>query len=398
MTEKLYYKDSHLYNFIATVNNVVYKDGFTDIILDKTAFFPEGGGQKSDIGFIEEFKVDYVYEKDNIIYHRINGITGLHINDIVNCRIDSEIRFLRMQAHSGEHLLSGVIHSLFNADNVGFHFDDGYVMTVDFNQMLNKEQLKLAEIKANEYIYQNLPVISRIYSKEELTNIDYRSKLDFPGEARIVEISGIDKCACCAPHVNYTGEIGIIKLLSSQSHRGGVRITLICGKAAYDDYSDKYNQTLNIAAALCAKHSETDIAVYNLLEANNSLRHEINLLQKKHIASLIEQLPEVPVQIEFLSDITVQHLREFTEQLSKKSSIAAFCFIGSETDGYSYCIFSEALTLTDFIKSFNSELNGTGGGRGTVVQGKVMSSERKIREYIESKMVSYYENEKKEES
>ncbi len=398
MTEKLYYKDSHLFEFTAEIICSEYKFDYTDIALDKTAFFPEGGGQKSDTGYINGFRVEYVYEKDGIIYHRINGQVELFSHNIVSCRIDSEIRFMRMQAHSGEHLLSGIVHSLFDADNVGFHFDDGYVMTVDFNRALSKEQLKIAEINANECIYKNLPVVSRIYSKDELINIDFRSKLDFPGDARIVEIEGIDKCACCAPHVSYTGEIGLIKILSSQSHRGGVRITLVCGKVAYEDYSDKYNQTLNIAAALCSRHSETDIAVNNLLETNNSLRYELNLMQKKYISSLIEHMTFAPVQLKFLNDIAVQQLREFTEELSKKSEIATFCFIGNDIDGYSYCIFSESLPLTDFTKNFNTALSGTGGGRGVMVQGKVRSPENKIREFIESKMVTYYENEKKEES
>ena len=383
MTEKLYYVDSHLYEFSAEFLFAVENDDFTDIVLDATAFFPEGGGQKSDTGRINDLRVEYVYEKNDTIYHRVRGQANFTKGDIVECCLDSEIRFMRMQAHSGEHLLSGVVHSLFDADNVGFHFDNGYVMTVDFNRYLNKVQLAEAEVKANEYIYKNLPVISRIYCKDELENSEFRSKLDFPGEARIVEILGVDKCACCAPHVNYTGEIGLIKILTSQSHRGGVRLTLICGKAAYDDYSSKYIQTMNIAAQLCAKHSETDLAVRNLLESNNSLHYELNQLQRKYISALIKQLPHARVSIEFVDDISIQHLREFTEKLGQKSDIAAFCFIGNDDEGYSYCIYSVSLPLSDFIKEFNNELVGTGGGRGSMAQGKVKASENKIREYIE---------------
>lgn len=391
MTEKLYYKNSHLYEFNAVVTDIVAEKDNSLIVLDKTAFFPEGGGQPCDVGTINGTDVLYVYEKDDCIFHQIKGKADFNVGDSVNCKLNKELRFARMQAHSGEHIVSGIAHSLFGVDNVGFHMDD-LIMSVDFNKPLSKEDIELIENEANNCVYRNLKVNARIYEKNELDNLSFRSKLDFPGPARIVEIVGVDMCACCAPHVDLTGEIGIIKILGSVSHRGGVRITMICGIAALKDYQSKHKQTLNIAAALCAKHNETDIAVDRIIDNNRELKYKINNEKMRYLKYIAAGISSKPVICELFDDLSMDELRELANLLKESSDYAVILLSGSDDIGYSYCILSEKLDLTSFVKDFNKSLNGTGGGKGSIVQGKVKTDKYSVKKYIDELKVKAYAN------
>lgn len=391
MTEKLYYSDSHLHEFEAVVTDITDNADGRFIVLDKTAFFPEGGGQKADEGHIEGFFVSDVFEKGGVIYHRCDNAVGLTPGSKVSCKLDFALRFARMQAHTGEHIVSGVAHNLFGVSNVGFHFD-GLVMTVDFDKPLTAEQIAQIELSANECVYSCCSVTARILEKDELDKTDFRSKIDFPGPARIVEIEGVDKCACCAPHVSSTGEIGLIKILSCISHRGGVRLTVICGVEAYRDYCSKYRQTLNIAAMLCAKHSETDIAVDKLLQTNQSLRNTIAEMKQKHLRIIANSVKKAPLICQAVSELKGDELRELCNLLSDKAEIAVVILSETAENCYSYCIYSDVLDLRMLVKDFNSAFNGSGGGRGTVVQGKVNTCFDAVKQFFEELKVEDYAN------
>ena len=320
MTEKIYYDDSSLSEFYATVLGVENTDNNTAaIILNATAFFPEGGGQSADTGYIGNAFVFDVAEKDGIIYHFTKDKDLPEVGAIIPCRIDAGKRFSRMQAHSGEHIVSGIAHSMYGAENVGFHMDDT-VMTVDFNIPLSDEQLRVIEMKANDCIYQNVNINTFILSAEKAAEYAYRSKLEFTGDVRLVEIENTDLCACCAPHVMTTGEIGIIKILSAVSHRGGVRITLLAGKTAFEDYIKKHNATMSISSLLCSKHHETAQAVERLVETNSSIKYDFSVRQK----NLLE------------------------------------------------------IIAADIVKLFNGACQGSGGGRGNMIQGKVKAGKEQI--------------------
>ena len=192
-------------------------DGYR-IVLDRTAFFPEGGGQFGDIGWLNEVKVTDTREKDGIIFHETKE--PLEEGSTVKGRLDFEVRFDRMQQHTGEHILSGLVHYLYGYDNVGFHLGEE-ITTLDFNGELTGEQVEDLELRANGAVFGNVPVQVLYPSKEQLQKVDYRSKIEIEGQIRIVSIPGYDICACCAPHVDRTGEIGLIRIVGCEKHRGG---------------------------------------------------------------------------------------------------------------------------------------------------------------------------------
>ena len=217
MTEKLFYQDSHMKEFQATVVSCEPQKDHYLIVLDQTAFFPEGGGQYADTGKLGDVEITDVHEKDGVIYHTAN--MPLEVGSTVTGRLHWEERFEKMQQHTGEHIVSGLVHERFGYQNVGFHLGSDYC-TMDFNGPITKEQLKEIEREANEAVYQNLDIQVLYPSKEELSDMEYRSKIEIEGQVRIVVVPGYDVCACCAPHVKKTGEIGMIKLVNMMNYKG----------------------------------------------------------------------------------------------------------------------------------------------------------------------------------
>ena len=246
MTEKLYYNDAYLKEFTARVISCDVSGDLYDAVLDKTAFFPEEGGQYSDRGTLGSAKVVNVKEKDGIIHHYADS--ALDVGAEVVGKIDFDERYEKMQCHTGEHILSGIIHSLYGLDNVGFHLGADEV-TMDVSAPLTREQLDEVERLANEVIYKNVEVVASFPTQAELSAMEYRSKLDLYENVRIVKIGDYDSCACCAPHVKYTGEIGVIKILDSAKLRGGIRLFITAGRRAVRVFGEYY-KTLQSASAL----------------------------------------------------------------------------------------------------------------------------------------------------
>lgn len=381
MTEKLYYNDSYISDFYANIVAVENIDNCRALILDKTAFFPEGGGQSADTGYIGEAFIYDVQEKDGIIYHLTKSTDLPSVNTAAHCVLDAEKRFSKMQSHSGEHIVSGIAHSCFDAENVGFHMD-GTLMTVDFDKPLSKEQLNIIEEKANACIYRNEKINTFILTAEEAAKYSYRSKLDFTGEVRLVEIENTDLCACCAPHVKSTGEIGIIKILSSASHRGGVRITLICGKTAFNDYSEKHNSTMNISAQLCSKHDKTAEAVAKLIETNSSLKYEFSARQKILLEIIASAIKPDNIICEFYNKLTMEDIREICNSAKYKCGIICIILSGNDENGYTYCIYSESEKLMSVMEAFKNTFGASGGGRGNMLQGKVKAEKSQIMNFF----------------
>ncbi|MBP3606389.1 MAG: alanyl-tRNA editing protein, partial [Clostridia bacterium] len=270
MTEKLYDKNAYLTSFFARVLSVTEAAGGYLVETDATAFFPEGGGQGADTGTLGGFRVLDVKEKDGVIYHLLDGAPP--VGDTVRGALDFSLRFERMQCHTGEHIVSGILHSLYGAENVGFHLGD--IVTLDIDKVVDRAMLDRAEELANAAVFKNLPVRISYPAPEALASMTYRAKLDLTENVRIVTVEGVDACACCAPHVAYTGEIGLIKLLDFEKHRGGTRILMQAGARALRDYREKYRNVAAIGAALSTKQHETAEAVRHLLEANAQLEYE----------------------------------------------------------------------------------------------------------------------------
>ena len=378
MTEKLFYKDSYISEFEAeVVSYLQVEDGF-DLALSKTAFFPESGGQSSDSGYIGDSIVTYVYEKDEVIYHRVNKLPeGKH----VSCKINFAERFDKMQQHTAEHILCGIIHRLYGYDNVGFHLGDD-VVTFDINHPLTKEQIDLVEELANQAVFQNIKVETSFPAADKLEKMLYRSKLDFLDNVRIVKIGDVDSCACCAPHVNYTGEIGLIKCLDFMSHRGGVRITMCAGSRALRDYREKYRNIREISAMLCEPQSTTSDGLKKYMLDREKDRFELRTIKKAYAESLASAVSAEKNYVIVLENLDMDDAREFANRSVLNVGGIVVALIGKEND-YKYIMASRTKDLRSMSKDINQKLNGRGGGQPQMIQGSLFTTLEKIKEYFD---------------
>ena len=374
MTEKLYEKDAYVKEFTATVLDCKPCNNGFIVILDKTAFFPEGGGQAGDKGAVSDAIVFDTQIENDIIYHYTDKPLG--IGDLVDGKIDFDRRFNFMQNHTGEHIVSGIAHKLFGVNNVGFHLGEDLV-TVDFDKELTREQLNEVEYLANQKVWQNLPVKAYFPNKEELTSTDYRSKKEIDGAVRLVNIKDTDICACCAPHVNATGEIGLIKLLDTERMRGGIRIVLKCGAFALNDYRIKYENVSQISALLSSKQENSADAVKKLDDKCTLANQKINELKRK-IAELTIALANENTNCLFIDDCDVKELQLIADKLHKTYGGIRGVFSGNG-ENYSFAICGTDTVLQEFFEKFKSEFTVRGGGRGGMVQGTVIATQENIK-------------------
>ena len=388
MTEKLFYQDSHLAEFEAKVLSCMPvtpdilpgRSGGYAAELDRTAFFPEGGGQYADTGVLGGVRVTDVQEKDGRILHLLER--PLEPGSCVKGCIDWEERFMKMQQHSGEHIVSGLVHSTFGYDNVGFHLGSEDC-TMDFNGELTKEQLVQIEQEANRAVWKNLEIQTLYPSKEELAGMEYRSKIEIEGQVRIIVVPGYDVCACCAPHVSHTGEIGLIKLTHVQRYKGGARVTMLCGGRALQDYETKQEQAGQISALLCAKENEIAEAVRHLRDEADSLKYELGEKEKKLIAAKAEMIPKDggPVCV-FTEDIAGDSMRLLMNLVLEAGHSVCAVFHGNDSEGYRYVIGSRTQNMRELVKEFNAAFNGRGGGKPEMVQGTARGCESEMRMWI----------------
>ena len=379
MTEKLFYQDSHRSTFTAIVWEVRPSGNGYEIILDRTAFFPEGGGQSSDTGSLGGVSVSDVQEIDGKIIHYTDGplVEG---TEVEGC-IDWTERFSKMQQHTGEHIVSGLIHKIYGYHNVGFHLGTDSV-TLDFNGVVPKEKLHEIEQLANEAVAKNLPVQVLYPTDEELSKISYRSKIEIEGQVRIVVIDGYDVCACCAPHVKQTGEIGLIKLVGMQNYKGGVRISMLCGFRALEDYYQKEKNNREIAVMLSAKEYETAVEVERLQEELAMKKAKIAELERKFLEQKVETL-DISGEIVCLFEETDPVMtRELVNLLLKKGAKMAAVFSGNEREGYRYVLGSRSLDVRENGKLLNEAFHGRGGGKPEMVQGTVQGKREEIEAFL----------------
>ena len=379
VTERLYYADSYIKSFSAAVVSCNSCDSFYCTVLDKTAFFPEGGGQKADTGYIGNIFVYDVLEKDGEIYHYTKE--PLEVNSVYECSIDWDTRFKRMQSHSGEHIISGIVCGTYGFNNVGFHMDEDHI-TIDFDGELSKEQIKDVEIKANKIIYDNRVIKCYFPSEDVLPTLEYRSKLDLTEDVRIVDIDGVDVCACCAPHLNKTGEIGIIKILDSMRHRGGVRLTVKCGFDAFMDYFEKYSSVQEISCLLSSKQCEVVSSVERVISETDKCKREFFVFKQRICEEDIDSLSFVNGVSYFISSYYDSDMMRFLANHGMTVSELSIILSGDDENGYSYIIASESVDLSQFAKKFNSALNGRGGGRGTMIQGRILANRKEISDFL----------------
>ncbi len=378
---KLYDNDSYISEFSAKVVSCEeFKDGYL-VGLDKTAFFPTAGGQEFDRGTISNQEVLDVFVRENNTYHFVKN--KFEIGEEVFGKIDWKIRYRKMQHHSAEHIVSGIVFSKYGANNVGFHLSDREV-TFDFDMEFSKDEYAEIERLANATLQENHKISAYYPKKEELEKIEYRAKLDLSENVRIVEIEGIDKCACCAPHVKSTGEIGVIKFTDAIRHRGGCRITMICGMDAIKDYQYKSKEIIRISNLLSAKVDFVDEEVENLLVKNGELKQEINSLKKKILELKAENIEITDENFcVFLDECDTNLMRYFANLIKDNVKGITAIFSPDPKGGYSYLLTSKNINLTKISKQINESLNGRGGGKDEM-QGKFLASKEEITKYFKA--------------
>lgn len=380
MTKKLYDLDAYQKEFDAEVisceerkekERTVYQ-----VILNQTLFFPEEGGQSPDRGTIEGVEVLDVQIQREIIIHTLQQ--PLKAGAKVHGVIDWKHRFYNMQQHSGEHIFSGLVHSKFGFNNVGFHLSDN-IVTMDFDGVLTAEDVEAIEYAVNEVIAGNLPVEVTFPSKEELAVLDYRSKIEIEGQVRIVTIPGVDACACCAPHVRHTGEIGILKVMSLSNYKGGVRISILCGFRALLAFRQKAEIISSISGSLSANQELLPDLVEKLKNSNQDLKYRLAEAKQKLMAGKLAEIPkEQEHVILFETDIETPVMRNAVNELTAVHKGICGIFVGTEEEGYNFIIGSSTKDCREIAALLRERTGARGGGSAAMIQGSVKAEEQEL--------------------
>ena len=383
MTERLYYADSKMKRFTATVTSCeAVKDGYA-VTLDRTAFFPEGGGQAGDSGLIGQARVSDTQEKNGEVMHYVNQL--LTVGAVYDCAIDWEIRFRRMQNHSGEHIVSGLVHKKYGYNNIGFHMGNDFV-TIDFDGELTWEQLAELEREANLAVAANHRISASFPPEEVLKDLQYRSKLELTENVRIVEIENVDVCACCAPHLASTAEVGMIKILDSERRRRGgegVRISMLCGLDAYENAVVTQNNNTEISMLLSAKRNETAAAVHRVMAERDKLKSRVSELSRELAACRAAAISPTAGNIcIFDSTLDEPALRALINEAVKKCGGVAAVFSGSDDTGFRYIIGSRSVDLRSAAKVINEGISGRGGGSPEMIQGNCTACTETIQKFL----------------
>ena len=352
-----------------------------EVILDQTLFFPEEGGQSPDMGTINDMEVCDVQIRDQVIRHTMDE--PIAVGTKVKGKVDWQHRFYNMQQHTGEHIFSGIVHNRFGYDNVGFHLSDS-VVTMDFNGVIPAEELNDIEDEVNLAIAKNLPVEVTYPSKEELKDLDYRSKIEIEGQVRIVTIPGYDVCACCAPHVKHTGEIGMLKVMSMQNYKGGVRISILCGFRALE----AFRQKSEIITELMTQFSTNQEAlVDNVVKLkNNSQNYKTQLAEAKQelMDYKIAALPtDIDNAVLFEQDLDTPIMRAVVNKLVEKYKRVSALFVGDDEIGYNFIIGSQNADCRLIAAALKNKLEARGGGSNVMVQGSVKADKAAIQRVLD---------------
>lgn len=365
---ELFYRDEYAREFDAEVISCQKGKKGYEVVLSDTAFYPEGGGQPADRGTLGQVNVLDVKRRNGEILHITDA--PLEPGMTVHGVLDWERRFDHMQQHSGEHILSGVVHAQFGYDNVGFHMNDE-VVTVDFNGPITWEEAMELEDKVNAYIWTDAESRELYPSEEELKAMDYRSKIELKGKVRLVEYPGADLCACCGTHVAHTGEIGLMKILSVSRHKDGVRMEMLFGGRAMKDYDRKHLLNTEFSCRLSAKPYETGEALQRVLDEMNAMKFRMQAMNERYYAMRATSIP-VGEPVIFFNEpgMSMVEIRKFCDYLISTGKVKTAIIISpKDKESVNYVMGSADLNMRDVGKLLNEKLHGRGGGRPEMVQG-----------------------------
>lgn len=393
-TIKLYDKDAYQTAFEGMVvscvesvhvtsedeNGVRGEEHFYDVILDQTVFFPEEGGQSPDQGILGGAKVIHVRIKDDVITHVLDQ--PLPEGQMVKGEIDWKHRFSNMQQHSGEHIFSGLVYKKYGYLNVGFHLSN-QIVTMDFNGPLTAEQIEELEWEVNEAIVANVGVKTGYPSKEELAKMEYRSKKELDGAIRIVEVEGYDVCACCAPHVAKTGEIGGFKIQTVQNYKGGVRISFLCGFRGLEEYRKKSKIISELSGILTTNQELLAENVKKLKNTTQALKQQLGFAKQEIMEQKLEKMPaEQENVLLFEKDLDAAVMRNVVNKLVEQYDGVCGVFVGEVKTGYNFILGSKTLDCRVLATALRKELDAKGGGSAAMIQGTVKADEEVIRQVI----------------
>ncbi len=377
-TLKLYYDDAFLRAFDATVISCEpLKKGFA-VVLDRTAFYPEGGGQPCDFGTLGDAKVTDVQEKDGVITHTCSK--ALTVGENIHGEIDWQRRFDHMQQHSGEHIVSGMLCATYHCDNTGFHMGADSVI-IDYNADIPWEGVLEIEARANQYIWENHPFVAQYPTAEELKTLPYRSKKELTGKVRITSFPGADMCACCGTHVALSGQVGLVKFIGWQKFRDGVRLELLCGKRALDYLAANWTQNHVIAQNLSVKPHATLAAVERLQKELQDTKARCAKLEEESFARIAEENRDKGDVLLVMPTMAPDAARRLCDLVSAACGGRCAVFAG-EDSSYKYAVIHPDHDIRDLIKSMNAALNGRGGGRDGFAQGSVSCPESDIQAFF----------------
>lgn len=378
-TRKLYYEDSHLVQFSATVLSCTQVKKGYEVILDATAFYPEGGGQAGDTGALGGVRVLDTRERDDTLVHLCDG--ALPVGGTVEGAVDYGPRFLRMQQHSGEHIVSGILHRRYGCHNTGFHMGAD-VITIDFDAVIPAADLPQIEAEANGAVWANLPVRCWYPEPEELAGLSYRTKRALPWPVRIVEIPGFDRCACCGTHVQATGEIGLIKLLSVMNFRGGTRMEMACGQQALDLLNTAYSQNKLVSQAFSAQPGETGAAAQRMNELLAQQKYRITSLERRIFAAIAAGYAGKGNVVHFEEGLDGNGVRLLADTVAEVCCGTAAVFGGTDETGYAFCLVTRDGDLRPLGRALTTALHGRGGGKPICQQGRVSASKAEIEDFF----------------
>ena len=377
MTIRLYEEDSELLDFTATVISCEQKGDVFLAELDRTAFFPEGGGQGADHGTLGTASVTDCHDHHGTILHTLTA--PLTPGETVEGHVDGRRRLSMMQQHSGEHIFSGLVHRHFGYNNVGFHIGSDAV-TMDFDGKMVLEDALRIEALANEAIWKDLPVHAWYPGAEALENIEYRSKKAIDGDVRIVSIEGYDTCACCGTHVRHTGQIGQIKVIAFQNYKSGVRISILCGMRALAYENELLAENREISHITSAKPGELAAAVSHLTRERDQLKFDLGRMASRLFTSLVQASDgDFPVlRADFLP---VAQLRPSAGEAAEGRRAALV--IARREGGWNYALSSRTMDIRPLSRELQNALGGKGGGSADMVQGVFSEvSEEEIRSAV----------------
>ena len=356
------------------------------LALDGTVFYPEGGGQPADHGTLTlpdgaRLTVTDVHEQGGVIWHRVDALPDTAApGTAVTGRIDWAWRFDKMQQHTGEHILSGILHQMFGAENVGFHIGSDAVR-MDTSVPISAEGLREAELAANRIVWQNVPVLITYPTREELARMTYRSKKEIEGQVRIVTIPGADVCACCGTHTAATGAVGQIKILAAENYKGGVRLSIVCSERALLAAQAMRQRQADIGALLSAKPSETAHAVHRVYDEYTALKFAHFGLCSELFDALAAQVAPGADAIRIVPGLDPDGLHRLAARLSEATTGLCAALTANEK-GTGYCLAQAGGDVRALTKALNTALNGRGGGKPGICQGSCAAAPEQVETFL----------------